>query len=235
LADPNITSGQISQSFTNTDNKVEATYKTTITQGGHTDLFLLNGTFSGVDRNNYVYIWPSKVENSETDLFGGAKWNGSTKIYWGTDTSDSCKNAALEISVISGNYPLNKSNPVLTLTKYAYDPCDTRRTGATGNGFSQVVPNPLPPGSQKTIDNKTLLYMVNVPPSVSDSIYLIAITPLYVDNTFIGAQSDTSFPLQGKNAFSVGDVGGQVVRQAAAFKNLLQIPAELFPYTIFSP
>jgi len=78
-----------------------------------------------------------------------------------------------------------------------------------------------------------------VPSSVpaTDSVYLIAIGPLYVNNNFIAAQADAAHPLppQGKSIFSTGDVGGQVKVQVAAFKNLPQIPAELFPYTIFSP
>jgi Tfp pilus assembly protein PilX len=210
-----------------------ATYTTTITQGKASELFLLNGTFSGVDKNNYVYIWPSKVNGSDTNLYGGngSGWNGSIDVYWGTDSGNACNNAALEISVISGNYPLNTSK--LVLTKYAVDPCNARIIGQTGNGFALVSKLT---GNQKTISNKTLWYKTTILSSApaTDSVYLIAITPLYIN---IAAQADAAHPLppQGTNITATGNVGGQIKRKVAAFRNLPQIPAELSTYTIFSP
>jgi len=226
LADPNIQAGQTITGTLGTG----ASYSTSVTQGGGTDLFLLHGTFSSLDKNEYVYLWPSKVTDSDTNLYGGDAWNGSTNIYWGADPNTACNNAALEISVISGKHPLDTSN--LVLTKYAYDPCDTTRAGATGNNFTSISKSA--PANQKAIDNNTLYYHAIIPPSVSDSIYLIAITPLYVNDNFIAVQSDTSIPPQGKTAVSTGTIG-QLERKETQFANLHQIPPELFPFAIFSP
>jgi len=201
-------------------------YTTNVSQVSGTGMFLFNGGMA-IGENQYVYIWPSA--NSGTDLYGKTPpWsNGQITLYWGTD-ADGCNDPALEVSILSGT---DKNNTVLT--RYAYDPCASR---AGNNGFDSKNTDVIK--QQTTINNVRLQYLVKLP-IVSNNVYLFSISPLYVDNSYIGASSNLALPPQGVSVISTGSVGdptnGQVQRKVNAYESLHQIPAELFPYTIYSP
>jgi Tfp pilus assembly protein PilX len=188
-------------------------YKTDITQVSGADKFLLNGGYS-ITKDSHVYIWTTSY--SETNPWANP-WNGNLTIYWG-DTNVGCQDAALEISVISGS----KTNP--TLTKSAYDPCPSR---IGSNGFDAVSQN------RATIGITELWYQVSLN-NLTD-VYLVSVNPVY-SNSRIGASGSNALPSQGNNISSVGKADNeQIQRKVSAFQGFPQIPAELFPYTIFSP
>jgi hypothetical protein len=197
----------------------EINYKTEITHASGTGKFLLNGGIQ-IDKNVHVNIWPAKT--SETDLYGsgGGGYNGTITLYWGENGGDGCSDAALEVTVISGT-PISN----LTITRYAYDPCSTRRGN---NNFIDAAVR-----QDNSVGAVMLRYKV-VLPSIANA-RLFNISPLYVDNTYIGASANVNIPEQGTNITSTGTSESQVKRRINAFKGLPQIPAELFPFTIFSP
>lgn len=191
-------------------------YLTTISSISGTTKFLIhgdNGQINKITKGNPAYIWTTKYSAGNPWV---SPWSGTLTVYWGED-SDSCKDAALEISVISGD----KANP--TLQRFAYDPCSDRR--AQNNRFINSS-NPV----SGTAFN--LAYQVTLPHI--DSVYLVSVNPFYVD-TRIGVSSDTVLPFQGTNITSTGTADNQVQRKVFVFQGFPQIPAGLFPYTIFSP
>ncbi len=189
------------------------TYKTTIDKIMGDDRFLLNGGYL-IAKDSHVYIWTTPY--SETTPWQNP-WSGTLTVYWG-NVSDGCQDAALEITVISGD----RTSP--TLTRFAYDPCASRRSS---NGFSSPTQAPT------TIKDRTLWHQVSLPGLTN--VYLVSVNPIYT-NSYIGALGSTTLPTQGTNFSSVGAASNEEVqRKVAAFQGFPQIPAELFPYTIFSP
>lgn len=202
----------------------QATYTTSLSEVLGSTNFLLYGG-NKVTKNDYVYVWTTPY--SETNRWQDP-WNGDLKLYWG-DLSDGCSDAALEITVVSHNdndVADPTANPILT--RYAYDPCFTR----PNNGFNKSVN----PGD--TINNVDLHYSVTI--TLKDA-YLVSVAPIYADS-YIGAgkanATDPDLPNQGSNIAAVGSVkmaDTKVQRALSDFQGFPQIPAELFPYTIFSP
>lgn len=199
-------------------------YQTSVASISGSVKFIINGTdnrINAVKKGNPAYIWTTIYSASNPWL---NPWSGTLTISWGDGgTCASNTVPALEVSVINGSTADYKT-AVLSLQKFAYDPCSTRT-----NGFdSGSVAN----GSAFT--NPKLAYHVALP-SINN-VYLVSVNPLYAD-THVGVSigaSNPSLPYQGANIDSTG-TDGQVQRRDFVFQGFPQIPADLFPYTIFVP
>ncbi len=206
-------------------------YTTTISQvsGGTTFLVQSGNTQSYVSKDNPADI---KVSNfSDVGSWTSASsWTGSLTIYWG-DSNDGCgsatKDTAIEVSVISKDTTVTPNK--LDLDRYAEDFCASAR----GNGFdsSKVSLGSYPVGNGITLVFKTTLSLTNA--------LLVSVNPLYSDSYIAASKSgpaDPNLPDQGTNISSVGSAdNNNIQRKVTAFQGFPQIPAELFPYTVFSP
>jgi hypothetical protein len=183
-----------------------------------------NNQINLVKKRTPAYIWTS--DYSASNPFA-TSWSGVLTISWG-DYGDPCKDAALEISVISGD----RTSP--TLQRFAYDPCSVVKGGAINRASSNNFDNNVSMGS--AFNNPKLNFNVALP-SINN-IYLVSVNPLYAD-THIGVSAQNSVPNQnladqGADIQSTG-TDNNVQRKDFVFQGFPQIPAELFPYTIFSP
>jgi Tfp pilus assembly protein PilX len=199
-----------------------ANYQTSIASISGAGQFLVRGDNSStneITKGNPVYIWTTNYSASNP---WADPWSGTLTIYWG-DPGGSCANntvAALEVSVISGS----RTNP--TLQRYAYDPCSSR-TSQTGFVNSGAITSPAGAFG--------LSYKISLPSLTS--VFLISVNPLYA-NTRVGASvgpTDLPLPFQGANITSTGTADNQVQRKVSVFQGFPQIPADLFPYALFSP
>jgi type II secretory pathway pseudopilin PulG len=201
-------------------------YSTQLSAVSGANSFLINGGYK-VTKNNYTYIWTTPYSNTTP---WQNPWSGSLTIYWG-DSSNACSEAALELTVISRN-DSDVANPILN--RYAYDPCTPVRSSQNGFNADQV------PGTlENAVDNINLYYSV---PITLKEAYIVSVAPVYADS-YIGAfgvpsGASANLPDQGSNITAVGSVNmteSNVQRVLSAFQGFPQIPAELFPFTIFSP
>lgn len=207
-------------------------YETTISSISGTVQFLVHGNNNQINlvkKGNPAYVWTTNYSASSP---WADPWSGTLTISWG-DSNDPCKTAALEVSVISKD----PAGPNPILQKFAYDPCSMINGGSidrySSNGFSNAVSKTSP------FTNPKLFYSVALNNNTPiNNIYLVSVNPLYAD-THIGITSQNSvvgksLPYQGADISSKG-TDSQVQRRAFVFQGFPQIPAELFPYTIFSP
>lgn len=226
-ANPNVTN--LNNVYLN--NKANIQYTTTISSISGKTRFLVDSgdTQSVVTKDNPVDIRVSNFSdvNSWTSA---SSWTGSLTVYWG-DFNDGCggatKDTAIEVSVISKDTTVTPNK--LTLNRYAEDFCASAR----GNGFdsSLVSLGSYPVGNGITLVFKTNIALTNA--------LLVSVNPLYSDSHIAASKTnpaDPDLPDQGINISSVGSAdSNNVQRKVAAFQGFPQIPAELFPYTIFSP
>lgn len=174
--------------------------------------FLFNGG-SPVTQDDGVNVWLS------TYPYYTNPWIGTLNIYWGSSAAgDTCATsgnamAALEVIVISGS----KAFPVTT--RYAYDPCTTRRSY---NNFSASTP------SSVNIQGKTFPYSTQIP--IANGL-IADIVPLYA-NTPIGITAASNLPSQGNTITSKGS-SGDTQRRIQVFQAYPRVPSELFQYTFF--
>lgn len=189
----------------------DTTYSTEITSVEGTS-FLVNGG-SLISKNDSADLWLSEYSTQSASLYSNP-WSGDVTIYWGTN-SDGCKNAALEIAVVSGS----KNAP--KVTKYGFDPCSTR---ASSNSLTLVQTSPSQLG-EKTFYNKTTI-------SVSSGL-IARIVPLYTGSV-IGVSGNSALPSQGFIVSSTGK-SQDTERKINVFQGYPKLPAEFFPYGIFSP
>ena len=199
-------------------------YETAIkTVSGDAD-FLLNGN-NKVSQDDAMYIWLTPYSTDTTMLFRDAdSWSGNLNIYWGDD-ANACNNAALEIAVVWNT----KDNP--KVTRYIYDPCPAR---VLKNHFTLATP------ANKPISGIMLLNSSNTttPIHVTNG-FLVRVIPLYADS-YIGVSSindvqNKSLPTQGSIITSTGTTGSNVQRKLDVFQGYPEIPAELFPFSLFWP
>ena len=194
-----------------------------------TDAFMVNGgpQPNMIYKNQPAYIWTTNYSDSQP--FANS-WNGNLALFWG-DNSNGCNDAALEISVISGD----RANP--TLTRYAEDPCNSSKLGGSGdrastNNFDFNSINK----STETVSGKTFHFNFTIP--ISTGIYLVSVNPVYQD-AYVAAQGTNVLPYQGNNIDSTGTVGTidnpSVQRKEHVYEGFPQILSAFFPYTIFSP
>lgn len=190
-----------------------SSYTTTIASVSGTSAFLLNGG-NLVPKDDATYVWITPYSSNPAVQWTSA-WTGNLTLYWG-DSSGSCSNAALEISIINGP----KNAP--TITRYALDPC-AARTGS--NNFTLANASPF------SISGKTLNYRTVI--SVSNGL-LVRINPIYA-GAYIGTSGSTALPDQGSVITSTGTSNSSTTRKVTVFQGYPEIPAELFPYSLFSP
>lgn len=189
------------------------TYNTTIGQVLGTSPFLLNGG-NFLPKNDAIYVWITPYSTISANLWQ-TPWNGNLTLYWG-DTSGECNNAAIEVAVISGD----RSNPVLT--RYAFDPCPARR----GNNNFQAATAGL-----TTIAGKGLSYRSVI--SITNGL-LVRVNPIY-SSSYVGAGGSVALPPQGSIITSTGISDSTTQRKVTVYQGYPEIPAEVFPYTLFSP
>lgn len=197
-------------------------YNATITQVAGSTSFLVNGS-NLITKDEGAYIWLStptyNASNTFSDFWPADGSQGTLTIYWG-ENADGCKDAALEIAVLSGL----TSAPVLT--RYALDPCPAPGRAAA-NHFASPQSNSTSVGG-KSFSYKTSILIRNG--------LLVDINPIYY-STYIGASGSVALPSQGSIITSSGSSGGagRVSRKITVFQGYPQLPADLFPYSILSP
>ncbi len=197
-----------------TSNFGATTYTTTITQAGSgTSSFLLNGG-SMVPKNDAIYVWLTPYSTISANLWQNP-WTGTLRVYWGS-SSVACSNGAIEVAVVSGS----KANPAVS--RFLYDPCGARQ-GV--NHFSSPI------SSINTISGATLNYRADI--SVSNGL-LVRINPYY-NASFIGTSGTTALPSQGNIISSVGTADSSTQRKVSVYQGYPEIPAEFFPFILFSP
>lgn len=189
----------------------KATYTTSITQVLGTE-FLLNGA-NPVLKDDGADLWLSDYSADPSNLYQNP-WSGNINIYWGSSVNG-CSNAALEVAIISGTKAAPK------VTRYAFDPCLAR---SNNNHFTYVS------GGGGVVSGKNF----NFGTTVSISSGLIGrVIPLYQDS-LIGVRGSVALPSQGSVVSSVG-TAGDTKRKVTVFQGFPAIPAEYFPYGLFSP
>ena len=189
-------------------------YATTITQAGSgTSSFLLNGG-SIVPKNDAIYVWLTPYSTISANLWQ-SPWTGTLRVYWG-NSSTSCSNAAIEVALITGT----KANP--TVSRSAYDPCAARQ-GV--NSFS----NPI--SSVNSISGTTTYYRADI--SVSNGL-LVRVNPYYLSSP-IAVSGTTAIPSQGNIITSTGITDNSTQRKVTVYQGYPEIPAEFFPFILFSP
>lgn len=205
----------------------QGTYTTSITAIDGSSFNLGGGDL--IQRDDSVDIWLSKYSTDPAQIYTQPTTT-FFEIEFGT-SSTACDNPALEIDVISGD----KTNP--SFARYAYDPCDSRRSS---NNFSQTGGGSVDPitSGGTTINYKRVTDIL----SVTNGLF-IRVTPIYKDanigiktcSTAISCASPgASLPSQGSSIVSTG-VSGSTKRKITVFQGYPKIPAEFFPYSIFIP
>jgi hypothetical protein len=209
----------VSDGTFSTSTKYETAIKTV---SGDAD-FLLNGN-NKVSQDDAMYIWLTPYSTNQSELFRDAdSWSGNLNIYWGDD-ANACNNAALEIAVVWNT----KANP--KVTRYIYDSCPAR---VLKNHFTIATP------VNKSISGITLLNSSNTTPIHVTNGFLVRVVPLYGDS-YIGVSSindvsNKSLPTQGSIITSTGTTGSNVQRKLDVFQGYPEMPAELFPFSLFWP
>jgi hypothetical protein len=205
----------------NSDQLTSTAYTASVSTVSGATNFLLNGN-NQVSQDDAMYIWLTPYSTDSTKLFQDTnRWTGTLNIYWGQDHANPCNNAALEVAVIWNT----RADP--RVTRYTYDPCSNR---ASKNGFaSPSTPAPVP----QTIAGINLYNLATI--SVTNG-FLARVVPMYSD-AYIGVNSNpATLPPQGIVINSVGQTENKTVQRAVnVFQGYPEIPAELFPFTLFWP
>lgn len=176
--------------------------------------FLVNGG-DVVQRDDNVDVWMSDYSTESAKLYQNPVPQANIWINFG-ESLDPCQNPAIEVDVVSGS----KAAPIQKT--YAYDACPSRNS----NNFSAPAP-----GSGDIIDGVSFLNKTVAIP-VSSGLFMRVI-PIY-KNGKIGITSDVSLPSQGSVVASTG-ISGTTKRKVSVYQGFPKIPAEFFPYTLFSP
>jgi len=205
----------------NTPFSAQTSYQTSLATVSGDTAFLLNGN-NKVSKDDAIYIWPTPYSFDSTKLFlDKDRWSGNLDLYWG-DSITACNNAALEIAVVWNT----RANP--QVTRYAFDPCSPSRSSK--NNFAQ--PNLV----NKSILGVTLYNNVTIP---IQNGFLVRVVPLYTDSHVgvLGTKNSGSpiLPDQGNIIISTGTTNNNVVKKLDVFQGYPEIPAELFPFSLFWP
>jgi hypothetical protein len=199
-------------------------YQTSLVTVSGATTFLLNGN-NKVSKDDATYIWLTPYSFDSSKLFlDSDSWSGSIDLYWG-DSPTACNNAALEVAVISGS----RAAPVTT--RYVYDPCSDR---VSQNHFAA----PDSTGANPPISGTILYSKVTIPGGITNG-FLVRVVPLYADSHIgvLGRSNNPAKPLpsQGSMVVSTGTTNTNVIKKLNVFQGYPEIPAELFPFTIFWP
>lgn len=217
-----------------------ASYTSQVIQVKGTQLNLNGG--NPVLKDDGVDFWLSKYSSDLTQLYT-SPYSGNISILWGDpNVIDKCKQAALEIILVSGT----KIAP--TTTRYAYDPCDSTGSAPRTPTNHFTSPNSTSCGADsstcvtKRIDfsqtNSSTTYSYKTDSIAVTSGLFMRIIPLYY-STILGVKAFTgfaAFPAQGTLVAATGSANlDGTKRSIQVFQGYPRIPAEFFPYTIFSP
>ncbi len=199
-----------------------AVYETTVETLGDSGEFLLNNG-SSILKDQPADIWLSTYSEDD-NLNYSNPWSGNLTISWGSD-DDLCDpeelintEAALEIVLIRGS----KASP--QSSHFLFDPCDSRRTGVSGNNFSS------PTVGSFSVAGDTFSNQVTIP---INSGLLARLIPLYA-SAKIGISGNSTLPPQGVVITSIGRSGSSE-RKVVSFRSNPGLPVELFPYILFVP
>lgn len=187
---------------------------------------LVNGG-NEIDQDDGVDVWLSDYEPTQY----ANKWSGNLRVYWASNSQTDCtENAALELVLITGSDVASAA-----VTRYAFDPCSTRRSG---NGFS---PTSVSDPNQITTSNTNILgqdfnYYVTIPVT---SGFIMRIVPLYADTRiairgYTSGNQPQNLPSQGKLVESTG-TAGDATRKVRVYQGYPKLPTEYFPYSLFVP
>lgn len=174
--------------------------------------FLLNGG-NAIPKNDGFDVWLSDYSPDPSLIYLNQKDTNLT-IYWG-DSADGCNNAALEVAVLYDTKAAPK------ITRYALDPCQARRDV---NKFTFVS------GGGGVVQGKSFPFGTTI--AITQG-FIARIIPLY-KNANVGVTSTTLLPDQGKTITSSGTFGS-TERKVTVFQSYPSVPAEFFPYNLFSP
>lgn len=196
------------------------TFSTTISQVLGTE-FLVNGG-EAVRRDDSADVWLSDYSTDSAKLYLNQTSSRITVLF-GTSTTE-CENPAIVIDVVRGS----KANPILD--KYSYDPCNTNGR-RNSNSFSAPI-------SEINIWNDDISFRYKTPEITIDSGLFMRITPVYSDS-IVGIKSNIALPAQGSIISATGCVPNcnetSTTRKITVFQGFPKIPAEFFPYSLFSP
>jgi hypothetical protein len=204
--------GSIPLATSNTGSGNNPGYDTQVNQvsGGS---FLVNGG-NAITKDEGVDLWLATY-NSDSNLNYGSPWSGNLYVYWG-DSSGNCKNAAIEIIVVSGP----KNNP--TSKRYAFDSCSSR-----GNGFTSP---PITTPKDITSNGITKKFPYGAMIGITDGL-IARIVPIY-GNAYAGVEGSSVLPLQGYVITSIGK-SGQANRKITVFKGYPQTYLPYLSYGLF--
>lgn len=186
--------------------------ETSITQVLGTN-FLVNGG-EDIRRDDSADVWLSEYSTDFAGLYSNPT-SPRLSVYFGTSTTE-CENPAIVIDIISGS----KANPVLD--KYSFDPCSERRDS---NSFQT-------PASELNVLGEVSFRYRTPEISITNGLFM-KITSVYEDSV-LGINSNIALPPQGTVISSTGTTGS-TVRKITVFQGFPKIPAEFFPYSLFSP
>ncbi|HUD09327.1 MAG TPA: hypothetical protein VMR77_00775 [Patescibacteria group bacterium] len=211
-------------------------YQTSLATVSGDTAFLLNGN-NKVSKDDAMYIWLTPYSTDPSRLFQDTdasgqndRWSGNLDLYWENssvtcDVSGNDNNyAALEVAVVWGS----RADP--KVTRYVYDSCSNR---VSQNHFttpdSVNANNPI---SGITLQNEAKI------PQITDG-FLVRVVPLYADS-YIGVlgtpvSGGLVLPSQGTIITSIGTTDNNITRKLDVFQGYPEIPAELFPFSLFWP
>lgn len=184
--------------------------------------FLLNGG-NLVLQDDGVDVWLVKHDEDGRPDYD-PPWPGKKlNIYWGDPSlNDDCKNAAIEVAVISGSI----ASP--SLKRYAFDPCGPR---AATNKFSKANVK------SNTIEGKKFLYEEKI--GAISSGLVARVVPIYTSTSIAVDGDGDDLPTQGFAIDSTGTSGAggdrQVLRSITFFRTFDELPTPYFMYGLFSP
>lgn len=187
-----------------------------------------------VTKDSGIDIWLA-AHNADDSIDFSTRWpTGAAAqtitIYWGEPT-DTCgtnlsNTPALEVIILTGT-----SINDVKATRYAYDPCQTRRSTGTAPVNNFAAPTSTTGGS---VNGKTFAYYTTLTISGTDPNkgLLIRAIPLYASTT-IAVTAQSTLPSQGKYINSVG-TSGRTTRKISYFEGYPMLPPELFQYILFA-
>lgn len=215
-----LATGQsISQSFFSNN----LNYETSVATVSGTEILLNNGIEVAKDEGIDLWLVDHNCGTDQKSPCFNSRYNGNIKIYF-SPAANECDSsifpAALEIAVLI----IFDTNPYIT--RYAVDPCASRRT--LNNFESPFTSSPI------SISGKQFSYYKEL--SITDGL-IVRIIPVYKD-AVIGVTASSPLPSQGSVVTATGTFGSEnskIVRKLTAFQAFPSLPVEYFTFGIFSP
>ncbi|RJQ37113.1 hypothetical protein C4559_03985 [Candidatus Microgenomates bacterium] len=186
-------------------------FSTVITSLEGDRILVAGGNPIEVDEGADVWLVP---HNSNGSLNYTTPWSGTLTIYWGEST-DPCQNSAIEAIVIS------RPASDFQTQRFAIDSCASRRSG---NNFYSG-------NAGGNISGRN--YQHSYPINISNGL-IVRVVPLYFSASLGVSGGGLALPSQGNKIESTG-ISGSTNRKVTVYQGYNQLPAEFFPYILFSP